>query len=86
LVVKVATSALGLLAPNGVAPSLKVTAPVGFTPLRVTLKVMLWPSAPGLALAVSTGVVVIWVIVWAMLLELLGALFASLRWCPHHWH
>jgi hypothetical protein len=62
LIVKVATPlALTTPVPRMVAPSLKVTLPVGTGPafgVIEALKVTLWPKTEGLALLVSAVVVV----------------------------
>ena len=63
--------------PSGVAPSLKVTIPVGFEPFTVAVNVTLCPDPDGLALLARVVAVAAWLTTWLRVLELLAPLPAS---------
>ena len=63
--------------PSVVMPSLKVTVPVGFTPLTVAVIVTACPATDGLGVAVSVVDVVAVLTVKLAAVEVLVALFAS---------
>ena len=56
---KVASPALTLPVPNVVAPSLKVTVPVGLDPVTVAVSAVFWLTKAGLTLLERTVVVVV---------------------------
>ena len=63
--------------PSVVMPSLKVTVPVGFTPLTVAVIVTACPATDGLGVVVIEVVLVATFTVWLTAVDVLVALFAS---------
>ena len=63
--------------PRVVAPSLKVTVPLGKAPVKVARKVTVWAIAAGLGVTFSKVVLVAMLTVCANAAEVLVALFAS---------
>ena len=77
VLVKLATPDESVPVPSVVAPSLNVTVPVGASPVIVAVNVTAPLNTEGLALEVSTAVLVTGFTVWLSVAEVLVALLAS---------
>ena len=63
--------------PKVMAPSMKVTVPVGVRPVTVAVKVVAWPAVTGLGVAVSVVLLLAVLTPRLIAAEVLPALFAS---------